>query len=486
MRQILDHRDDPGLTYGMAEVTLIPLLALVGTVILLSSLFSGVVERTGFPQVALFLLLGVLLGAHGLGIIDLPLHSHTLEVISTLALLLVLFTDAVSLDVAGTRRSLRIAGILLGPGTLIAAVLNTVAAHYLLDWSWPQAAIVGSALASTDPVLLRSLLRQPRLPRNVRNALRIEAGMNDVVLLPVVAIAIVYIAGSSAEVIRSRLLGLFILGPLLGALCGWLAIRLLMQVRSRWGVRRDYESLYALGIALSAFTLAEAVGGSGFLAAFAAGLVIAMMDVELCDCFHDYGEATAEMMLLLTFVAFGAALIWTGLRVISAETLIFTAVALLSRTLVLVPSLALVSIPRAERRMLAWMGPRGLSSLLLVMLAVIARVDGAAEMFAVTSLAVLASIALHGGGILLLTRRLGHASAMPILEADRPGITIQQLQTWRADGTAHVLVDARAERSWEADRRIADDAVRLLPDEPVRSARELGLSQHATLVVYCA
>ena len=74
-------------------------------------------------------------------------------------------------------------------------------------------------------------------------------------------------------------------------------------MRDRIGVRRDYESLYALGIAFTAFALAERVGGSGFLAAFAAGLVIAAQDLELCDCFLEYGEATAEMFLLLTFVA---------------------------------------------------------------------------------------------------------------------------------------------------------------------------------------
>jgi hypothetical protein len=66
------------------------------------------------------------------------------------------------------------------------------------------------------------------------------------------------------------------------------------------------------------------------------------------------------------------------------------------------------------------------------------------------------------------------------------GVTVDQLQDWATAGVQHVLVDARAERSWEADRRIAADAVRLNPDEPVRSARELGLSQHSNLVVYCA
>src|SRR5919108_92569 len=104
-------------------------------------------------------------------------------------------------------------------------------------------------------------------------------------------------------------------------------------ISAKVGVRRDYESLYALGVAFTAFAAAEAVGGSGFLAAFTAGLVIAALDVELCDCFLDYGEASAEMFLLFTFVAFGAGLIWTGLTLLSDwRMLAFAAAALTGRT----------------------------------------------------------------------------------------------------------------------------------------------------------
>ena len=152
-------------------------------------------------------------------------------------------------------------------------------------------------------------------------------------------------------------MGLFLLGPLLGVVVGYVAITLLDRVRSRMGVRRDYESLYALGVAFSAFAAAEAVGGSGFLAAFAAGLVVAAMDVELCDCFLDYGEASAEMFLLLTFVAFGASIIWTGFEVADVPTLIFAAVALSVRTVVLLPVLRLGGVDAQNRRIIALLGP---------------------------------------------------------------------------------------------------------------------------------
>src|SRR5882724_7018654 len=323
----------------MAHDSFTALLALIGIVIILSSLMSGAVERSGLPQVSIFLLLGAALGPVGLGLVDLSLDSPSLQVIATLGLVLVLFTDAIGVDIGEIKQQRRLATLILGPGTLLPAALTALAAWLLLGLHPAAAAILGAALASTDPVLLRTLIRNPALPASARLTLRLESGMNDVILLPIVVLCMLALRASGAAPaweFGSRAVGLFLLGPMLGVFSGWVAITLLDQVRRRTGVRRDYESLYALGVAFTAFAAAAAAGGSGFLAAFAAGLVIAALDVELCDCFLDYGEASAEMFLLLTFVAFGAGLIWTGFRVAGDwRVLLFAVIALGGRTVAL-------------------------------------------------------------------------------------------------------------------------------------------------------
>ena len=91
-------------------------LALIGIVVLVSSLLSGWVERTGLPQVAIFLVLGLVLGPFGLGLLDLTLQSPALEVIATLALFLVLFSDAIGVDIGEARRNRRLALYVVGPG----------------------------------------------------------------------------------------------------------------------------------------------------------------------------------------------------------------------------------------------------------------------------------------------------------------------------------------------------------------------------------
>ena len=510
-------------------------LALIGIVVIVASLLSGVVERTGLPQVAIFLLLGAMLGPAGLGLVELPLHSSSLQVIATLGLVLVLFSDEVGMDIGEVRQQRRLALLILGPGTLLPAALIAVAAWQLLGLPPAAAAVLGAVLASTDPVLLRTLIRHPGLPPSAKLALRLESGMNDVILLPIVVLCMLALrAGLAAPAweVGSHAVGLFLLGPLAGVFAGWLAITLLEQVRRRVGVRRDYESLYALGVAFTAFAGAEAVGGSGFLAAFAAGLMIAALDVELCDCFLDYGEATAEMFLLLTFVAFGTGLIWTGIPLaLEWRTLLFAVLALGIRTAVLLPVLRRSGIDQRSRRLIALFGPRGLSSLLLVLLPVFAGIPGSEHLFAVTCLVVLLSVVVHGGGIALYLRRDERSAATAAATATAPAgpaphlrvppsaapassrtrrtpepppgtsstggapepagpvpekITIAEFQSLQRAGEPVVLADVRTERSYRDDPDIATGAIRLPPDDAVRLARERRLDQHATLVLYCA
>jgi NhaP-type Na+/H+ or K+/H+ antiporter len=481
-------------------------VALVGIVIVVASLLSGSIERTGVPLVAAFLALGAVLGPAGLGLLDIGLGSPDLRILATLALALVLFSDAVTIDVREARERWRLVWRMIGPGTLLPAILIALAGWALLHISGGEAAILGAALASTDPVLLRTLIRSRALPTTARVALRLESGMNDVVLLPIVVISILLLHPATevtgGEVARSAV-GLFLLGPALGALVGWLGITVLVGVRGRVGVRRDYESLYALGLAFSAYAAAEAVGGSGFLAAFAAGLVISAQDVELCDCFLEYGEATAEMFLLLTFVAFGTSLIWSGLLVANGRTLLFAVVALAVRAAVLYPVLTRAGVTGRDRRLIAAFGPRGLSSLLLVLLPVFAGVPGAERLFTITCLVVLLSVLVHGSGIALFLRahaettgivRPGTSAQSPVPDASEAApsaliperVTIDELQELWTRGEPVVIVDARTERSWRADDIQARGAVRLPPDDAVRSAAALGLSHHATLVIYCA
>ena len=474
----------------MSADAFVATLALIGAVIVVASLFSGLVDKVRLPQVALFLALGLLLGPYGLKLIDFPLESPVLQAIATLALVLVLFTDAVSVDRKAVRAHRRLAFFILGPGTLLSAALTGFAAWGLLGLAPAPAAILGAALASTDPVMMRGLLRGD-VPPAARQALALESGLNDIVLLPIVLVAIALLAPSAASPgFGGMAVGLFILGPGAGIVIGYLGVVLLDRVRKGVGVRRDYESLYALGVAFAAYAAGEALHASGFLAAFAAGFTIAATDAELCDCFLDFGQAAAEMFLLFTFVAFGGSLIWSGLGTLDLRTLAFAGVALGGRSLVLSIALARFPLDPRSRRLIVWYGPRGLSTLLLVLLPVFAGAgSGVENLFAIASLVVLLSVVLHGGALMILGRsRAAPAAAEapavpPAIHAER--ITISEVLKLQAAGEPVVILDVRTERSYgESDLR-AKGAVRMPPDGAAERAAELALPRESWLVAYC-
>lgn len=508
---------------GFDAHALVAALAIIGMVIIISALLSGAIDRTGLPQVAVFICIGAALGPAGLGVFNMTLESPILRVVATLSLTLVLFTDAVALNTREVRQYAQLAFRMLGPGTMVCAALTALAAWWLLDVPPAGSAILGAALASTDPVLLRGLLQRPDIPSTARLALRLESGLNDAVLLPIVVVAMAFMSHNETSGLGlSKLgLGLFILGPGAGVAIGLIAVAALDLIRKRLGVRRDYESLYSLGVAFSAFAAAEAVHGSGFLAAFAAGLTIAALDVELCDCFIEYGGVTAEMLLLFTFVIFGSSLIWTGFSILDTKVAIFAVFALLIRVPVYLLSLLGSSVDRRGRLLIAWYGPSGLSSLLLVLLPVFAGQAGSDRLFAITSLVVLLSVAIHGASPMLLAkmarkreREATHtpdrddepavqtavpapvpapvARVLPVVEQkDQPAVGTQSISLAELDqlvkaGQQVIMLDVRTERSIETSETQVKGAVRLPPDFVLARARELKLPKDAWLIAYCA
>jgi NhaP-type Na+/H+ or K+/H+ antiporter len=486
----------------------VTILALMGMVVVVASLLSGALERSAVPVVAVFLALGLILGPWALGLIDIGFESPALRVLATLALMMVLFSDGVTLNLKELKPRRRLLTRVLGPGTLLPAAVIAVAAHYLLGVQAPAAAILGAALTSTDPVLLRNVLRSRALPDNARIALRMETGLNDIILLPIVVIAMLVWApiqsahGGAPQGVLHSVLGLLLLGPVLGVIVGWTGISALSWVRRRTGsvatTSRSTRSVWH-----SPHTRPPRASGQRFRRGVRAGIVIDAQDSELCDCFLEYGEATAEMFLLLTFVALGTTLIWKGLGIVDWRTLLFAAIALGARSVVLYPMLGGLGLPERDRRLIALLAPRGLSTLLLALLPVFAGIPGAESLFVVACLVVLISLAVHGGGITWFLRSHAprvapapqapadvEAPAVPAIPSGLTNVpvrlTLEELDGLRAAGERVVIGDSRKDDVYYTDGRKAEGAIRLDPFDPVLDARTAAVPREATIAVYCA
>ena len=394
---------EPG---GFDEHKLAIYLGAVGLVVIISGLVSGLVERGPISQVVVFVALGVLVGPWGFDVVNLAVDSPAVETVGTISLVLVFFTDAIKINLGQLRSNWLLPALALGPGAILTIILIAFAARVAFDLSWTLTFLIAAILASTDAVLLRDVINNRHVPRAVRHTLSVEAGTNDVIVLPLLLVLISLATGeeNSARDWVEFAASLYLLGPIIGVGVAFVAIKALTWLRKRHLIRRDYESIYSIGVAFVAFAAAQMVGDGGLIAAFAAGLTIALIDEELCDCFLEYGETTAEMAMLLTFVFLGGALIDSAVDSFSTVTFLFGLFALVvARPLPFLIVLRRTNLSRAGRLMIAWFGPRGLNSLLLTVIAIAAGIPAPDAVFGIVSVVVVLSMIVHG------------ASATPVL-----------------------------------------------------------------------
>jgi len=178
---------------------LLTIFALIAAVLTIAGLASGLVERAPLSFPIVFLGLGFLLGEHGLGVLELDPDNPLLESVATLTLALVLCLEGVRIGNESMEGAGAVPVVSLGPGTLIIVSVVAAGSYFLLGTSTVESLFLGTILASTDPVVLRDVVRNERIPRSVRQALNIEAGTNDVVVLPMLLILIA-VANTEAPV----------------------------------------------------------------------------------------------------------------------------------------------------------------------------------------------------------------------------------------------------------------------------------------------
>ena len=457
--------------------------AVIAVVLTVTALASGLVERSPLSFPLMFLGLGFLLGSRGFDVLDVGPHSPVLEVVATLTLALVLFLDAVKLQITELGKRWLVPALILGPGTALIIAVGALPLGLYLNFGWIMAFIGGAVLASTDPVVLREIVRDERIPRPVRQVLKIEAGMNDLVVLPVVLvlIAVATDQGSGAADWTVFLAKILLLGPAIGFAVGGLGSWFISWMDSKMAIREEHQALYGIGLVLASYSAATAAGGDGFLGAFAAGLGVVVLNQSLCECFLDYGETTSEMAMLLAFVLFGAVLSDLIGTVDVVPTLVLAALVIFAiRPVVLGLVLSKARMSWQAHAFVSWFGPRGLNSLLLALLVVQAGIPGSELLLATVGVVVMASVAIHGGTATPVGAWYGRIAAKETLEEERestvaglfgghdgdvPMLTPQELAARLTEPYPPTILDVRTRTSYLHDGTSIPGSIRVLPDQ---------------------
>ena len=367
------------------------------------AVFSGRLEHSVVTPAMFFVTFGLLFGPEGTGSITLDVGGDELRVVAELTLTLVLFTDASRLNLRALRQDYPLPARLLGVGLPLTIGLGAVAAKALFGGlTWLEAGLVAVILAPTDAALGQAVVRDPRLPVRVSQGLNVESGLNDGICVPLLLILLaatsagegVTNAGAAVRLIFEQI-GYGLLGGVVAATVG----SMVMAWASRHGFMSPvWRRVATLATAAACYGLAVPPGGSGFIAAFMGGLVFGWLNHKEVPILTELVDDGGGLFAALTFVLFGAVVVGPLLHRVDAAVAIYAA---LSLTVVRMLPVAMALLGSHARlptvAFIGWFGPRGLASIVFVVIAAgEPALSGASQISVIASATVLSSVYLHG------------------------------------------------------------------------------------------
>ena len=378
-------------------------LAVIVFGFLLYSLISGRLQGTVVTAPMVFIIFGFGIGTGGLNLASVDLEHSAIHLIAELTLILVLFTDAARIDLNHVRRDHDLPTRMLLIGLPLSVLVGSYFATRLFpEFSFWEAALLAALLAPTDAALGQPVVAAKAVPVRIRQAVNIESGLNDGIALPAVllfaALASAHQGATGAsEWARFGLLQVT-LGPLIGVAVGYVGARALDEAVERGWTNASFQGIGILSLAIFLYVVAEVVGGNGFIAAFVGGMVFGHTLRHPCTFLFEFMETEGQLLMLVTFLVFGATLLPEGIANVSPSIVLY---AVLSLTVIRMIPIAIsligsgLSIP--SHLFLGWFGPRGLASILFVLLILEeSDVPHREELLSTTVITVALSALLHG------------------------------------------------------------------------------------------
>ena len=265
------------------------------------------------PEILLLVAMGALFGPSALDVIDAPLDSIGAQLMFTLGVSLILFYGGLNLSLPLLRRVWLGLGMLVVPGVLLTALITGVAAYLVFDLPFEAALLVGAVLSPTDPAILIPLFVRSRLRPKVAQTVVAESAFNDptgAALALALAGVLLSGDGSLAEPVAEFAVDLGV-STVIGLIAGVLLAAAISSHRS--GIWRESSALAVLTVVTISYFSLDTAGGSGYLGAFLAGLIVGNME-HLGLAMHSEHERemrafafnTADLVTLFVFVVLGA------------------------------------------------------------------------------------------------------------------------------------------------------------------------------------
>jgi potassium/hydrogen antiporter len=406
-------------------------LAIVFAAGLVSEVVAGFLR---IPRMVVLLAAGAVLGPDAADWLDLPLDSVPIQILLTLGVSMILFYGGLGLSFAVLRPVAVGLGLLAIPGVVITALVTGGVAALAFDVPIEAGLLIGAVLAPTDPAILIPLFEHMRIRPKVVQTIVAESALNDVtgaVLALAFATVVIEGEGSLASPLGEFLVDLGISTALGAALGVVLAVAISTR---RLGIWRESPVIAVLLVVVAGYFAIDYAGGSGYLGAFLAGLIVANMD-RLGLGMHSHREdemrlftsASADIVVVFVFITLGANLPFGTMADEALPALAtLAALILVARPLTVLACLLPDRLGRWRREelvFLSWTRETGVVPAALVGILVADGVDYEAELATVVALAIVVTLLLQSTTKAWLARRLGlNEPAADTSQAATPGV----------------------------------------------------------------
>ncbi|HWV88323.1 MAG TPA: potassium/proton antiporter [Capillimicrobium sp.] len=400
---------------------------------LAGSLLAG---RLRVPGLLLFLAIGMVIGSDGLGLLDFSDYEMARNV-GIVALAVIIYEGGLSTRASDLRPVFGAALSLSVLATILTALIAGAAAHLLFDLTLLEGLLLGSIIASTDAAAVFAMLRDSALRPRLARLLEGEAASNDPVAVLLVLGFIEWITLPDYGVVDMGVLFVrqIAIGVAAGVAIGWLGSRVLRAVQL---ATPGLYPVASLTIGAVAFGSADALGGSGFLAVYLAGLVLGSTDIPARRTIGAFHSGLAWLAQLSMFLTLGLLVFPSQLWGIAGQGILLAAVLIVvARPVASTVSTLLSRFSLAERGLLAWVGLRGAVPVVLATFPVTAGVEHSLDFFNIVFFAVIASLLIQGPMIEPLARRLGLTTDDP--PVSDPLVEVATLRRLGADVVEYVV-----------------------------------------------
>ena len=376
------------------------------------SIVASRLERTPVNGALVYVAAGMLLGPQALGLVDLNVDGETISLLAEFALAICLFTDSSNANLAVLRRVEAAPIRLLLVGLPLTIALGLGVGMLIFDGlGFFEIALIATMLAPTDAALGKAVVTNPVVPEKVRESLNVESGLNDGICVPVILFFIALAAGSS-EVsgwlvlkLPVEVIGIGAVVGLLLAVAGGLALR---TCASRGWVAGTWLQLPIVALALLCFSLAQWLGGSGFIACFVAGLTFGGLTNSHKAEFLESAEGTGDALALLTWFTFGTVALGLLFEHFSWQAVIYAVLSLtVVRMLPVYISLFGKHLQIDTLLFIGWFGPRGLASIVFVVMVAAEHLAGNDTILTTVAWTIVLSVVAHGLTANVLAKRYG-------------------------------------------------------------------------------